>query len=82
MTTKGIKNLSRKQETREKVTRKRGWVPHQTLTHQNHQKVFTIGGYDPSIVVNRMKKMSSVDYEVGTNLLDQMSIQIEWIFHQ
>ena len=31
MTTKGIKNLSRKQETREKVTRKRGWVPPSTL---------------------------------------------------
>ena len=26
MTTKGIKNLSRKTETREQVTRKRGWV--------------------------------------------------------
>ena len=31
MTTKGIKNLSRKQETREKVTRKRGWVPPSNL---------------------------------------------------
>ena len=31
MTTKGIKNLTRKQETREKVTRKRGWVPPSNL---------------------------------------------------
>jgi len=31
MTTKGIKNLSRKTETREKVTRKRGWVPPSNL---------------------------------------------------
>ena len=31
MTTKGIKNLSRKTETREQVTRKRGWVPPSTL---------------------------------------------------
>ena len=31
MTTKGIKNLSRKQETREKVARKRGWVPPSNL---------------------------------------------------
>ena len=31
MTTKGIKNLSRKQETRERVTRKRGWVPPSNL---------------------------------------------------
>ena len=31
MTTKGIKTLSRKQETREKVTRKRGWVPPSNL---------------------------------------------------
>ena len=31
MSTKGIKNLSRKQETREKVTRKRGWVPPSNL---------------------------------------------------
>ena len=31
MTTKGIKNLSRKQATREKVTRKRGWVPPSNL---------------------------------------------------
>ena len=31
MTTKGIKNLSRKTETREQVTRKRGWVPPSNL---------------------------------------------------
>jgi hypothetical protein len=31
MTTKGIKNLSRKTETREKVARKRGWVPPSNL---------------------------------------------------
>ena len=31
MTTKGIKNLSRKTQTREKVTRKRGWVPPSNL---------------------------------------------------
>ena len=31
MTTKGIKNLTRKSETREKVTRKRGWVPPSNL---------------------------------------------------
>ena len=31
MSTKGIKNLSRKQETREKVPRKRGWVPPSNL---------------------------------------------------
>ena len=31
MTTKGIKNLSRKSETREQVTRKRGWVPPSNL---------------------------------------------------
>ena len=31
MTTKGIKTVSRKQETREKVTRKRGWVPPSNL---------------------------------------------------
>jgi hypothetical protein len=31
MTTKGIKNLSRKQETREKDVRKRGWVPPSNL---------------------------------------------------
>ena len=31
MTTKGIKNLSRKTETRDKVTRKRGWVPPSNL---------------------------------------------------
>ena len=31
MTTKGIKNLTRKQDTREKVTRKRGWVPPSNL---------------------------------------------------
>ena len=31
MTTKGIKNLSRKTETREQVTRKRGWVPQSNL---------------------------------------------------
>ena len=31
MTTKGIKNLSRKQETREKDARKRGWVPPSNL---------------------------------------------------
>ena len=31
MTTKGIKNLPRKSETREKVTRKRGWVPPSNL---------------------------------------------------
>ena len=31
MTTKGIKNLSRKLETREKVTRKRGWGPPSNL---------------------------------------------------
>ena len=31
MTTKGIKNLSRKQETREKVARKRRWVPPSNL---------------------------------------------------
>ena len=31
MTTKGIKNLSRKTQTREQVTRKRGWVPPSNL---------------------------------------------------
>ena len=31
MTTKGIKTVSRKQETREKVARKRGWVPPSNL---------------------------------------------------
>ena len=31
MTPKGIKNLSRKTETREQVTRKRGWVPPSNL---------------------------------------------------
>ena len=31
MTTKGIKNLSRKTETREQVTRKSGWVPPSNL---------------------------------------------------
>jgi len=31
MTTKGIKNLSRKSETREKDARKRGWVPPSNL---------------------------------------------------
>ena len=31
MTTKVIKNLTRKSETREKVTRKRGWVPPSNL---------------------------------------------------
>ena len=31
MTTKGIKNLSRKQETREKDARPRGWVPPSNL---------------------------------------------------
>ena len=31
MTTKGIKNLSRKTETSEQVTRKRGWVPPSNL---------------------------------------------------
>ena len=31
MTTKGIKNLSRKTQPREKVTRKRGWVPPSNL---------------------------------------------------
>ena len=31
MTTKGIKNLSRKTETREQVPRKRGWVPPSNL---------------------------------------------------
>ena len=31
MTTKGNKNLSRKTETREQVTRKRGWVPPSNL---------------------------------------------------
>ena len=31
MTTKGIKNLSRKTATREQVTRKRGWVPPSNL---------------------------------------------------
>ena len=31
MTTKGIKNLSRKSETREQVTRKTGWVPPSNL---------------------------------------------------
>ena len=31
MTTKGVKTLSRKEETREKVTRKRGWAPPSNL---------------------------------------------------
>ena len=63
MTTKGIKNLSRKQETREKVTRKRGWVPPSNLDapeppdgyHHRRVRAEYRGQQDEKNVIGRLR---------------------------
>ena len=68
MTTKGIKTVSRKQETREKVARKRGWVPPSNLDapeppegyHHRWVRAEYRGQQDEKNVIGRLKK-------IGTN---------------
>ena len=63
MTTKGIKNLSRKTETREKVARKRGWVPPSNLDapeppegyHHRRVRAEYRGQLDEKNVIGRLR---------------------------